>query len=357
MVDAQRFRTVWFIEGVRVPDPLIVADVAIIPFPSVAVTRYLAQLLEHPLQELGFATDFNGPALIASGSASRPVVGLVMEAETTNVGEVLDLFRTLGDQIRTALVFVYGGEARLLAQVVETSDDGGISWRPLSFANGGPGSIRSELAALAPDGWSPPTPSLAEAMDSFRRRPLVGLWCTLFSSAVGEPRWDVRILRLWSVLETIAKRAIPKGSPVVDANGTQLTTHDGMTPKAKDARGAVYLLLQRTRELLPVPDEIALCHPDHELWDEVDVWLTIRNGVAHDGTWPSPNSKPASVARVAVSIDRAAREGGTVDEGLDRYARHLKAWVEAVLAAAALGHLDAALAAGSGTTDLEDSSC
>lgn len=340
MANLQRYRTVWFLEGVRVPEPLIVDDVAIIPFRSVAVTRYLPQLLNEPLQEIGFATVLGGPALIASGSASRPVVGLVIEAETTDPDELFDVFRMLGEQFRTALVFVYGGEARLLGQVLEVRDDDGTSWRLLSFAHGGPGSIKSELAALAPDGWSQPTPSVAEAIDALRRRPLVGLWCNLFASAVGEPRWDIRILRLWSVLETIAKRVIPKAAPVVDESGQHLTTHDGKEARAKDARGAVYLLLLRTRELLPVPDAIALCHPDHELWDEVDVWVTVRNGVAHDGTWPSPHSAPAAIERVAPSIERAARPGGTTEEGLDRYARHLKAWVEAVLVAATLGHFD-----------------
>lgn len=346
-VDVKRFRTVWFVDGVRVPDALSVADVAIIPYPSSTVTRYLTEFISEPLKQLGFATAFYRPALMASGSAARPVVGLVMEAESSDVGEVASLFRLLCDQICTSLVFVYGGDARVLAQITEISDDGGASWRSLSFAHGGPSHIVGELAALAPDGWSPPTPSLADAVDAFRQRPLVGLWCTLFASAVGEPRWDVRILRLWAVLETTAKRVVPKDAAVVDENEMQLTTHDGKPAKAKDARGAVYLLLQRTRELLPVPDEIALCHPDHKLWDEVDVWLTIRNGVAHDGAWPSSRSTPASLARVAAAVERAARKGGTPEEGLDRYVRHLKAWAEAVLVAAALGHFDQAL--GNGT--------
>lgn len=291
--------------------------------------------------------------LSASIAGPRPVTLLIVVGQSEHLHDMTALFQAVVDRARDALVIAYGGQARLLASVMEYLDEGG-HWTGLSFRSGGPGWMRSELQALAPHGYPVRDLDPEDIVKSMAARPLVGFWCSLFGTIVGEARSDVRVFRLWSLVETIAKRVIALETPVLDGAGTSLELAPGKSATTKEARRRVFLLLHQAQEALELPHDAAVCHPDHDLWHEVEVWYGIRNAVAHDGAWLPPPHHAQNVDRQRRVFDaamHAARPGGQLEEGIDRYRNHLQANVEVVLRAALDGAFDTALARSASDVD------
>lgn len=337
-----RYRQAVFVEGVRVPAPEIIGPVAVYPLTGVALGRDVPAMLNSVLRQYGFVTVLPHAATMVGIAGPRPLSLLALVGEMDKAADVRQMFSRQTTAVRNVLTLRYGGETRLLASVLEheTADR---SWAGLALEHGGPGWQRTEFRALAPDDYRPPEPSSAELFDAFTHRPLPALWCQLFISSLAETRWDVRVFRLWAVLETIARRVVPKGQPVTGPDGQALWERDAKPATTDTARGRVYVLLRLAHTALAVPIGIAVTHPDHDLWSEVEVWYSVRNAVAHGGAWRiAPESERSERdRRVLARMDHAARPGGTVEEGMTRYVQHLQANVEAVVLAALLGSFDA----------------
>lgn len=340
-----QYRQATFIEGVRLLDPMTVGPVYVEPLPDVSLGRALVSELAAALERLGFVTPLDVPAVRASISAPRPVSVLLIGGQAESFVQMTRLFAANIRLVRDVLTLTCGGASRLLCQVLEHRTDDG-EWLPLGVTNGGPGWQRSEIQALAPDGFVLAALDPTETYESLAQRPVVAFWVQLFTSAITEQRWDVRIFRLWSVLETIAKRIVPAGEHVTRPDGAPIIDHKGKPATTSSPVGRVYALLRQVHAVLALPHELVVCHPDHALWDEVAAWYAIRNAVAHDGAWrlaePAGGGTPAQL-RALAGIIRAARPGGSVEEGFDRYRQHLEANVEGVLRAGVLGLVDDAL--------------
>lgn len=286
---------------------------------------------------------------MASTASRSPVTLVKLEGPASDAVAARLLFQHIVELARHALVLVYGGAARLVGSFLEYTEEDG-AWIPLSCEAGGPATWSvSQLQRLKPDGYPLPDLQLGLVATSLAARPVVALWCGLFSGVANEPRWDIRIFRLWSILETIAGRVGLPEARALATDGTELELPPRVVERRRNARGGrppasdgVYLLLLLAQEHLGLPQEVAVTHPDHDLWCEVTVWNAIRNAVAHEGAWlapPHPTLKPNQRRIVIEAATRAAR-GGQLDEGLDRYADHLQANVEAVLRAALDGRFD-----------------
>lgn len=142
--------------------------------------------------------------------------------------------------------------------------------------------------------------------------PRVFLWLRLFNEALADPRWDYRVFRCFNLLEGVAKEVIPKNQPVLDAAGLPRMQVDGKKPyTAGQARGAVFLLLEKCGHLMPHVGQQDGTSKQADLWDETGLWVAIRNEVAHTGSWdqaPSQNPTPAWTrhnARLATDMERA----------------------------------------------------
>jgi len=302
--------------------------------PDVLFGRAAVPMFEAALRDLGSMAEIDAPGFRAQLSGPRPVVALLIEGEGEDFYNLDRTMRSYVDAARDVLTLVYGGTTRMLADVLEREIEG--QWKTVAMAAGGPGWQHSEFQALAPDGYKPPIASAEEMLIAIAASRLTAFWIRLYTAALTESAWDVRIFRLWSVVETIAKSVVPGGLEVSRTDGA--TIMNGKTnATTAEPLPRVYELLRRTHVALGVPASVAVCHPDHELWDEVRAWYSIRNAVAHDGSWGATAQGGVIVEE---RIVRAARPGGTFEEGCDRYRRHLEANVEAVIHAAIAGVFD-----------------
>ncbi|MDQ2884336.1 MAG: hypothetical protein M3Y48_25160 [Actinomycetota bacterium] len=335
------------VEGFRASLRERVGPLEVIPLPGATLGRDIPQLLTDLLRDQGFVTEVAHATWMASTASRRPVTLVKLEGPASDAVAAGLLFRHIVEQACHALVLVYGGEARLVGSFLEYMDEDG-EWTPLSYEAGAEAWPVSQLQRLSPDGYILPDLQLGLVATSLAARPVVALWCGLFSGIASEPRWDIRILRLWVLLDTIAHEVVSLEARVLAPDGKELRIPSGKVgeigrvARGKDPQGRVYLLLRPAHEALGIPQEVAVTHPDQTLWDEVCVWYEIRNAVAHEGAWlapPHPTCRPEHRRRTVAAATRAAR-GGQLDEGLGRYADHLLANVEAVLRAAVDGRFD-----------------
>lgn len=127
----------------------------------------------------------------------------------------------------------------------------------------------------------------------------ISLWLRLLNEALTDARWDYRAFRCFNLIEGISKEVLPKKSPVHDATGFPRLQVDGKSPyTSAQARGAVYLVLQKAGHALPVFRQRDGSTTQADLWDETELWVAIRNEVAHTGSWEnSAGQVPSEVWR------------------------------------------------------------
>ena len=241
------------------------------------------------------------------------------------------------NRMTDVLALSHGGDPRVYASAFELSDDG-ATWRTAAVMVGEgpyPGSTLDRLAegrglleALNPAVvWPPADLHLA-------------LWLSLHRGAAAERAWDARMFRFFALLEAIASEAYPQPVPVVDASGAPVVNAHGTPVTTAAARGATYMLVRRGLQALELDETVLCTHPDRTLWEEVGVWVDVRNTVAHEGVCrpaPAPTRRPARRERTAAAFELAGR--GNADDGSRRYADACAAGAEVVLRAVALGRL------------------
>lgn len=158
-----------------------------------------------------------------------------------------------------------------------------VSGHPQLRGGGTSDLARRQLRRLRPERYILPDLQLERVATSLSERPVIALWCGLFSGVANEPRWDVRIFRLWSTLETIAGGVgLPEGRAFA-TDGTELELPPRVVAQRRNSRDSrppresVYLLLCLGQDALGIPQEIAVTHPDHDVWNEVTVWYSERS--------------------------------------------------------------------------------
>ena len=332
-------RLAMLVEGIRIPEPLVIFDVTVTPLPDLRLDEEVPEILSALLEHAGFVTEVDPVMWAVSSGPRRPLLWLVTPPAQLPDGIVYGELRRITSAILDVLVILYGGAARHVGAVLEVLEDTG--WRHLMTEVGGPPWPVSQLQFRAPDGYAVPPVDENDAFHELGRRPQLALWSRLYSGVASEGRHDVRLFRLWSLLEAIASECVASGSPVVDADGKVLI-NAGEPATTSRLRGRVFALLQSVQAALAIPDALMVCHPDHSLWSEVGVWKDVRDIIAHEGTLlpVSPRStNRGRQRRVTDALNHAARPGGTWSEGLERYASHLMANTEAVLRAVLVGRI------------------
>lgn len=126
--------------------------------------------------------------------------------------------------------------------------------------------------------------------------PRPSLWLRLFNEAIADARWDYRVLSFFNLLEGIGRQVVPKNTPVLDAACNPQLRSDGKPYTSAQARGTVYLLLQRVEHHMPLVGQADGTSVQADLWDEIELWVSIRNQVAHTGSWDlPPGVRPSSL--------------------------------------------------------------
>jgi hypothetical protein len=237
------------------------------------------------------------------------------------------------------LSLTHGGAPRALASVVETSDDGNL-WRPLAVVAGGGARPTTALDRRSIIGTPATALNLAVAWQAGGSDPRIALWLALFRNIPAERRWDLRVLRCCSLLETIGREVVPPSTKVLDGAGAALRGYDGEEGTAATARGLTYILVKEAIEALAMSDDALRCHPSRNLWSEVGIWIDIRNAVAHEGhAQLEPADALTSRQRRIVEALATAARGASLDAARSDYADAAMAGTEAVLRAAVLGRV------------------
>lgn len=173
---------------------------------------------------------------------------------------------------------------------------------------------------------------------SLSSQPRVALWLSLLSDAMMEPRWDYRLFRCFNLLEGVASEAAPRDEPVLDDSGNPRLQANGQPYTTKHARGKVFwLLLKLSSSRTQAESFFSGRRSDGTtfgLWDEVGLWVNIRNEVAHTGSWDRPMEQLTSPVMAAADAEIMARShDGSALDGQYNVARTIRNSVEAVIRA------------------------
>ncbi|MHB1488547.1 MAG: hypothetical protein ACYCS7_14960 [Acidimicrobiales bacterium] len=328
-------------EGVRVGESITVGGVQV-SRPDLRLGRENREALQQLLDETDFSITIDHPTWLASAAARQPLYFAVtpwLEAETA--ADAHRLLTHIVNLVADSLSLLYGGEPRTVGYVVQMFERDQES-HAVVVGVGGPPWPTSRLQQLAPDNVNVPVIDAEDLYQSLARRPRAALWTHLFTPIAGEHRWDVRVLRLTSLLEGIARETTQSGLALTLPDGTPLLGRDGQQATTGTLRGRLYHLVDRACRGTGVPDSMLIAAPNETLWSEAGVWADFRNVIAHDGRWlPAPAAAGLIRERDrSEAAAKAATQGGSLNEGLTRYADRLMAAAEVVLRHAVAGGFD-----------------
>ncbi len=158
------------------------------------------------------------------------------------------------------------------------------------------------------------------------------LWLALHRDALAEERWDFRFFRHFNLLETMGRRVFGEGEPVVGFGGNQIIGGDGKPVTTATAAGKVYALLKSWSDASQSAEMNLATSGATSLWEEVQVWVGIRNAVAHDGAYrPDSGHRIASAKRVERAFERL-RVAEPVGEPAGHYLRMIQHGTKLIVA-------------------------
>jgi len=337
----QKFRMALLGEGIYLPETTTIGEVRITR-PDLRIGQENLDTLQQLLDQANFGHTIDRPTWMASAATGRPLYFATtswLEADTAPLAHILltKTVYTLADVLSLA----FGGEPRTIGYVLQMQMPSQEP-RTISVAVGGPARSTSQLQRLKPDSVSLPTINIQELYDSLVERPRVALWAHLFAPIAGEQRWELRALRLTSLLEGIARETTPSNIKLTLPDGTPLTDRNNKPAKTDTLRGRLYHLVEQACLGMGIPERTVIATPHETLWSESGIWADLRNVIAHDGRWLAAPSWSA----LATERDRCeaaatlASLGGSLEEGLIRYADSLTAAAELVLRYASGGGFD-----------------
>ncbi len=229
---------------------------------------------------------------------------------------------------------------RLLGGVIGVTDSQGVTRHVGSWIDGasyGGNLIGGFISGEDPHG-------LMQFWDGLSTEPRARLWLSLYADAIADQRWDYRLFRCFNLLEGIAAEIVPSNSPILDAQGQPRLQPDGRPYTTREARGKVYELL-RTVAAKTQQSELNFTarRTDGvpvELWDEVALWVAVRNAVAHRGTWMLPEGEVPAARHTSTEAQIVARgHDSTFTSGAWLIVNAIRTAVKATLIAALRGLL------------------
>lgn len=125
--------------------------------------------------------------------------------------------------------------------------------------------------------------------------PRLRLWLSLYADAISDERWDYRLFRCFNLLEGIAAQKVSRGLAIIDGSGDRRLLANGRPYTTAHARGKVFEMIRLVARLANETEGNFVSLPQggssDDLWDEVGIWVGIRNAVAHRGGWDLPEGE------------------------------------------------------------------
>jgi hypothetical protein len=314
------FTVVMLADNLKLSGNQRVPGLQLLPITDTSLGADVVTALNSVLGQLGFVTGVHPVQWIRMMQEQRPAAILYApKVWATSVDEARLESRHVAQQLLDLVALRRGATPRLLAGVVGTTDANGRiccrgSWTEGTVYTG-------NLLSGFLSGEDPH--SLLHQWDGLTSDPRARLWISLYADALSDERWEYRLFRRFNLLEGISSQIVPKSQHVVDDNGHVLLQANGKPYTTGQARGKVFELLRHVASAMHEAQTNYTARrdsgPPPTLWEDVGVWVTIRNAVAHRGSWELPDGSPRSPAEAATAADIASRgHDGTFGAGVSR---------------------------------------
>jgi hypothetical protein len=320
--------------------PQRIPGIRVIPIGNSTLGSDLIDVLNGCAAQVGFGTGIQPAAGLTVIRQRRPAAVLyapkvLADTPATAIEEARRTALTLLDLITLRR----GASPRLLAGMIGRESSPG-SLRLVNFWVEGTG-YGGNLVGGPISGEDP-----VSLLSQWRGITLDGrarLWLSLYSDALADERWDYRVFRCFNLLEGIASEVVTAHQPVTDGAGNALLQANGSPYTTDQARGKVFQLVKHVAQQSQITLSSfasAGASSPRTLWDETFLWVTIRNAVAHRGSWEQAPGAVMSPRDQQVQTEVSSLgSDGTIGRGISILLLTIKRTVEAVLFAAVNGRL------------------
>ena len=301
------FSAVMVADNVHLTAPHRVPGLAILPLTQASLGMDIAVVLADVMPKLGYQYGVDLPAWLSMVQRRNPAA--IVHAPlvlATSPAEAIGYVSQQTHRLLDITAWRRGARPRLLGglviETIEGDEDGAAKIYTFVESRGYTG---NQLGGLI-SGEDPDY--LLAVWDITQSDPRAQLWLSLYADSLSENRPDYQFFRAFNLLEAIASEVLPRKQVIVNNLGEARLMSNGRTYTTDEARGKIFNLLRRVAQITqyslssfitgsPIPS----ADNADVLWDEVDVWVKIRNTVAHRGTWRQPDDDPPDDRRQALN--------------------------------------------------------
>lgn len=336
------FSVVMLADNLFLTQQQYVPGIWVIPLQESTLGSDVVNVLNDVLRQRGFENGLWPDKWIEMMRSRRPAVVLLIENLHADDGESAHKYaRDEAIKLLDLLALRRGTSPRILGGAVGKRNENGAPSNP-GFWIEGSGYTGNLLGGFIS---GEDQHSLQSQWDSIQGDPRIELWLALYADANGDDRWDYRLFRCFNLLEGIAAETVPKNKTILDAAGNPRLLANGRDPyTTKHARGKVYDLLQSIASKTNQGESNFASQntqgTSFDLWDEIAVWVDVRNAVAHRGSWTLPAGESKSNKHQEAESDIVARSHSqSFQDGATNLARTIRRALESVLYLALNGEL------------------
>ncbi|WP_406081276.1 hypothetical protein [Micromonospora sp. NBC_00858] len=298
--DCPSFRVVMLVDNLLLTRPQLVPGIQVLPISGPLVSASNIAALNSILGSFGFDQSWDPNRLPPHIAQQRPTAALVAPHVLAPTGEEAQR-KCVGLARRLLDLFALrrGDTPRLLLGAIGRNHDGSVLLEGLWLEGAG---YKGNLAGGFISGED--QHGLLAQWNMLDTNPRIRLWISLYADALADPRWDYRALRCFNLLEGIASEILPQAAQVLDPSGAPFPQPNGRPYTTTHARGKIYQLVCMVTDAMNeatgshVPNAHASTAPS--LWEWIGMWVSIRNEVAHTGSWDIPDGQTASAKHEAI---------------------------------------------------------
>lgn len=357
MVRKNRFESPLFAAGATSTDPVFtvvmlaenlhltiqqrVPGIHVLPIEQSGLGADVVNVLNAVLQQLGFRSHIDPNTWMEEMRRLRPAAILrVRKVHASSPDAAIKVCQSVARQLLDLFALRRGDTPRLLGGVVGVEDGNGIAQCTNAWIEG-PGYTGNVIGGFIS---GEDHHGLMQFWEGLSKEPRARLWLSLYADAIADQRWDYRLFRCFNLLEGVATEIIPNNITILDDKGTP-RLQDGNKPyTTKQARGKVYELLRRlAAKTNEAESNFTAPRRDGapaDLWAEIGMWVSIRNAVAHRGSWKLPEGEIPAAQHASVEAEITARGyENTLASGIWNVVHTIRIAVESTLRAALRGQL------------------
>jgi hypothetical protein len=305
------FSTVTLIENLLLTATTKLPGVQVMPINHSTLGSDSVDVLNAALTQLGFTSKVEPNAWLAEMRRKRPAaVVYIPRIQAPNAEAACEETRSAVFRLLDLMTLKRGAKPEILGGAIESRDatSGQVSFAGSWIETAG---YTGNLLGGFISGEDPHT--LFDHWGAIEQNPRLRLWLSLYADAVADSRWEYRLFRCFNLLEGIGKEELPSNAAVTDSKGDPILQPNNQPYTTSHARGKVYEITKK----VALASNQSLQNFAHRansspgtLWDEVGIWVKVRNAVAHRGGWSLPDG-------TAPDNEHSATEQAIKDHGHD----------------------------------------